>query len=354
MSATVTRQSDTAATADQPSLLLRRTRSRLTGLLLCIGLVAFLVLLSISVGAKPIPLDDVWTYLFAPTGAYDSDVVHSVRVPRTVAGVLVGAALGLAGALMQALTRNPLADPGVLGVNAGAFAGVVLAIGVFGVTAPSGYVWFALLGAAGTSVLVYVLGSGGRSQATPVRLALAGTAVGAALTAATSVVIVTDVQAFDQVRLWNLGSLAVQNTTTLWWILPFVVVGCVLGLLLGPSLNAVALGEDLGKALGARIGRTRVLTAVAVTLLCGAATALAGPIGFVGLMVPHAVRALIGPDQRWVLPYSTVAAVMLLLVSDIAGRLVAWPGEVEVGIVTAVVGGPVLVLLVRRRKLAQL
>ncbi|MQA81331.1 MAG: iron chelate uptake ABC transporter family permease subunit [Streptosporangiales bacterium] len=347
-------QADTPHGRAVPRASRRTLLTRTGGLLLGVAVLALLCLVSISVGAKSIPLTEVWSHLFSPVGSYDSDIVHTVRVPRTATGVVVGAALGLAGALMQALTRNPLADPGILGVNAGAFAGVVLSISMLGIDSPLGYIWFAFAGAAGTTVVVYVLGTLGRGGATPVRLALAGTAVGAALTALTSTIIVMDAFTFDRVRMWNLGSLAVENASVLFAVLPFIVVGCVLALALGPSLNAIALGEDLGRALGAHVGRTRALTAVAVTLLCGAATAVAGPIGFVGLMVPHAVRAVTGPDQRWVLPYSMVFAGVLLIASDIIGRVVARPGELEVGIVTAVLGGPALVLLVRRRKLAQL
>jgi iron complex transport system permease protein len=211
-----------------------------------------------------------------------------------------------------------------------------------------------MLGAAVVSVAVYVLGATGRGGATPVRLALAGTAISAALYAYTSARILLDTTTFDRYRFWQVGSLAGHDMTVFRQMLPFFAVGIALALTQARPLNALALGEDSGRALGAHVGRTRVLTAIAVTLLCGAATATAGPIAFVGLAVPHLVRALTGPDQRWVLPLSCVVAPALLLFGDVIGRIVVRPGELEVSIVTALLGAPVLVALVRRRRLAQL
>jgi iron complex transport system permease protein len=292
--------------------------------------------------------------LFDFNGSTDHIVIRDLRLPRTMLGVAVGAALGLAGALMQALTRNPLADPGLLGVNAGASAAVVVAIGFFGVRSLTGYVWFAFVGAAAISGAVYLLGATGRSGATPVRLALAGTAIGAALTAFISAVTLTNTEVFDRFRFWAVGSLAGREADVVTQVLPFLVAGLLLGLALARPLNAIALGEDTGKALGAHLGRTRILGAVAITLLCGAATAAVGPIGFIGLTIPHVARAITGPDQRWVLPYSVVLAPILLLGSDIIGRIVVPPSELEVGIVTAAVGAPFFIYLVRRRRIAQL
>ncbi|MFE3448239.1 FecCD family ABC transporter permease [Nonomuraea sp. NPDC059194] len=280
--------------------------------------------------------------------------IREVRVPRTILGLGVGAALGLAGALMQSLTRNPLADPGLLGINQGAALGATLAIGVLGLTNPAVYVWFAFGGAALASALAYALGSAARSGASPVRLALAGVALGMVFTAISQAILRMDSQAFDRMRFWLTGSLAAQTADVIMRLVPFMVAGIVLGLLLARPLNALALGEEAGRALGVAVGRTRVLTAVAVTLLCGAATAGAGPLWFVGLAVPHAVRAVVGPDQRWLLPYAAVLAPVVLLVADIAGRLVATPGEVQVGIMCAVIGAPVFILLARRRRLAAL
>ncbi|WP_245928694.1 FecCD family ABC transporter permease [Murinocardiopsis flavida] len=327
---------------------------RAGGLLAAIGALALCVMLSVSVGAKPIPLATVADALWNFDGGYDQSVIFELRLPRTILGVFVGMALGLAGALMQALTRNPLADPGVLGINAGAAAAVVVAIFVFGLTSVSAYVWFAFLGAAVAAVAVYTLGARGRSGATPIRLALAGTAVGAVLMGFIHGVIVTNNFVFDQIRFWQVGSLVGRDIGIFLKILPFLLVGIVVALFLGPALNAIALGEDLAAALGAHINRTRLVTALAIVLLCGGATAAAGPIGFVGLTVPHVARAIVGPDQRWLLPYSAVLAAILLTGADTLGRVVLPNGELEVGIITALVGAPVFIALVRRTKMASL
>lgn len=337
-----------------PPVRVRPTPVRVLGLVVALAVLALVVLLSVSVGAKPIPLDRVWDLVFRPDGSDDAIVVHDLRIPRTLLGLLVGAALGMGGALMQALTRNPLADPGLLGVNAGAAAAVVVAMAVLNTTSLMTYVWFAFLGAGLAAVVVYGLGSRGRSGATPVRMALAGTAVSFALYAFVRGVTLLKPEVFDQYRYWSVGALAGHDNALTAQIAPFIVVGLVLALLLARPLNALALGEEAGRALGANLGRTRLAGAVAVTLLCGAATAAIGPIVFVGLTVPHVARAITGPDQRWVLPYSMVLAPILLLGADVIGRVINRPGEIEVGIVTALIGAPVFIALVRRRRIAQL
>ncbi|RFU88089.1 iron ABC transporter permease [Streptomyces triticagri] len=338
--------------ADAPEVPVRRRSLRAAGLPLAVCLLVVVALASIALGAKSMSLDAVWHGLFHSTGTDEDVVVRQLRLPRTVLGLLVGAALGLCGAVLQALTRNPLADPGLLGINLGAAAAVVSAISFLGVTSFTGYVWFAFLGAAAVSVLVYVLG--GTRSATPARLALAGTAASAALYGYVHAVQLMDTAALDKMRFWSVGSLASASMTTVWQVLPFLATGLVLALALARPLNALALGDDTARALGARLQRTRVLAMTAATLLCGAATAACGPIVFVGLMVPHAVRALTGPDQRWILPYSAVLAPVLLLGSDVIGRLVTRPAELQVGIVTALLGGPVFIHLVRRRRQVQL
>ncbi|MBO0653253.1 iron chelate uptake ABC transporter family permease subunit [Streptomyces triculaminicus] len=307
---------------------------------------------SVAVGAKQIPLDRVWHGFFHYTGNETDVVVRDVRVPRTLLGLLVGAALGLAGTVMQALTRNPLADPGLFGINAGAAAAVVSGISFLGVSSLTGYVWLAFLGAAAVSVVVYALG--GSRGATPVRLALAGTAVTAALNGYVFSVQLLDTAALDRMRFWTVGSLASANSTVVTQVAPFIVAGVLLALTLARPLNALALGDDQARALGTRLTATRVLALAAVTLLCGAATAACGPVIFVGLMVPHVVRVFTGPDMRWILPYAAVLAPVLLLGSDIAGRVVVRPSELQVGIVTALLGGPLFIHLVRRRRMARL
>lgn len=339
-----------AETASTPPR--RRTARRATGLVVSLGVLLAIAAASIAIGAKPIPLDQVWHGLFHYTGSDTDVVIRDVRLPRTILGLLVGVGLGLAGAVIQALTRNPLADPGLLGLNAGASAAVVSAISFLGVTSLTGYVWFAFLGTAVVSVLVYALG--GSRSATPVRLALAGMAVYAALYGYVNAVELLDTAALDKMRFWTVGSLASANMTVVRQVAPFLLVGVVLAVLLGRSLNAVALGDDTARALGSNLNRTRALSMIAVTLLCGAATAACGPIAFVGLIVPHLVRALTGPDMRWILPYAAVLSPVLLLGADVIGRLVTRPAELQVGVVTTFIGGPLFIYLVRRRRMAQL
>jgi iron complex transport system permease protein len=255
---------------------------------------------------------------------------------------------------MQGATRNPLADPGILGVNAGASLAVVVAIHVFGIGAFSGYVWFALAGAAVVGALVYALGSMGRDGVTPIKLALAGAAVAAFLGSVTTAVLLLDVRTLDEFRFWTVGSIAGRDGAVARQVLPFLVLGAVLALGSARSLNSLSLGDDVARSLGLRISAARGVAALSVVLLCGGATAAAGPIGFVGLTVPHVARVLCGPDYRWVLPYSALLAPVLLLGADIVGRVVAPPAEIQVGVVTAAVGAPFFVALVRRRRLAQL
>ncbi|WP_416069670.1 FecCD family ABC transporter permease [Streptomyces sp. AK02-01A] len=321
-------------------------------MLLSFGILLLVCAASIAVGAKPLPLGDVWHGLFHDTGTASDVIVADVRLPRTVLGLLVGTALGLAGAVMQALTRNPLAEPGLLGVNAGAAAAVVSAISFLGVTSLTGYVWFAFLGAAVVSAVVYVLG--GSRGATPVRLALAGTAASAALFGYVNAVQLLDSAALDRLRFWTVGSLASAEMSTVGKVWPFIAAGVLLALLIARPLNAMELGDETARALGAHLTRTRVLAMLSVTLLCGAATAACGPIVFVGLMVPHLVRGITGPDLRWILPYAAVLSPVLLLGADVVGRVIARPSEIQVGIVTALIGGPVFIQLVRRKRMAQL
>ncbi|OLT36990.1 iron ABC transporter permease [Actinomadura sp. CNU-125] len=337
-------QSPPAAAADAPPSGPRRP-ARAAGLLGAAALLLVIVLLSLAIGAKPLSLGEAWNGLIDPASdAYT--VVHEMRLPRTLLGLLAGTALGLAGAVMQALTRNPLADPGILGINAGAAAVVVSAISFLGITSFTGFVWFAFAGAGLVAVLLYAVG-GGRG-ATPARLALAGSALNAALFSYVNAVQLLDTASLDRMRFWTVGSLAAAQDYTVVRVAPFVAAGLVMALLLARPLNAMAMGEDAARALGAPAARARGAAIVTVTLLCGAATAACGPIVFVGLMVPHFVRALTGPDLRWLLPYCAVLSPALMLGADVLGRVVVRPAELQVGVVMAVAGGPVFLYFVRR------
>ncbi|MEV4642541.1 iron chelate uptake ABC transporter family permease subunit [Actinoplanes sp. NPDC049548] len=324
------------------------------GLLACLGLLAVVCLLSIALGTRTVSLPAVWDAFFHYADTDDQSVVRDLRVPRTVLGLLAGVAFGLSGAVIQAVTRNPLADPQILGINAGAGLFVVFAVGMLGLTDLSQYLWFGFAGVAFALTVVYLLGSVGRAGATPVRLTLAGVALGAVMDGISGGIRLVRPRAFDYLRFWDVGALAGRPLEVAGTILPFVVAGTVLALVVARSLNAVALGDDLARTLGAGIGRTRVLATVSVMLLAGAATAAVGPIGFVGLMVPHIVRWVVGPDQRWIFVYTVVLGPVLLLLADIVGRLVVRPGELRVGVVTAFIGAPVLIWWVRRRRVSGL
>ncbi|MFI7350866.1 FecCD family ABC transporter permease [Streptomyces sp. NPDC049936] len=328
---------------------------------LTVGLCGLAVLLlavtalSLAVGSGDVSAHDLVHGLLDPDRSVRGQlVVQEVRIPRTLAGLLAGVALGLAGTVMQGVTRNPLADPGLLGINAGAAVAVVFAMSVLSLTEPGQYIWFGFLGACLAAVLVYGVASFGREGATPVKLALAGAAATALLVSVTDTILLTDSQTYDQFRFWQVGALDGRETDVLLQALPFVVAGAVLALGLGPRLNGLALGDDVARALGQRVAVARLAGAASTVLLCGAATAVAGPIAFVGLAVPHAVRVITGPDHRWILPYSALLAPVLLLVADVIGRVVAPPGEVQVGVVTAAVGCVPFILLVRRRGKAAL
>jgi len=307
--------------------------------------------LSTAVGSRNIPSDVV---LGALTGSGSdlsaATVVLDSRLPRTVIGLLAGVALGVSGALMQGVTRNPLADPGILGVTAGAAFAVAVAVAVLRISDASGYVWFAFGGALAGAVVVYLVGASGRGGASPARLTLAGLALGAVLSGVVSAMLLADPDGFTAMRAWESGSLEGRGWDGVAAVWPFLLVGLALAAVVSVSLNAVVLGDDLAAALGAHVGRTRVLAVIAVALLAGGATAVAGPIAFVGLMIPHVARRLVGPDQRWIVAVSVVAGPILLLGADVVGRVVLRPGELPAGIVTACIGAPVLIALARRQR----
>lgn len=323
--------------------------------LACAAVLLVLVLVSFGVGTKPLAPSTTWAALFS-FDASNSDhlLVRHLRLPRTLLALVVGACLGIAGVIMQALTRNPLADPGILGVNAGAAAAIAAAIAYLGVVSVTGYMWFGMAGAAVGALAVYLLG-GLRRGANPVRLVLAGAALSIVLLAITQIILVnSDELVFNQYRHWVIGSLQGRGANVLLPVTLLAVLGVGVALSLTKALNAAVLGEELSRALGANPVKVWALSAVAVVITAGAATAAAGPIGFVGLTTPHLARLITGPDHRWVLPVSMLFAATLILGADVLGRVVAPPGEVGVGIMAALIGGPFFVYLVRNRKLVQL
>ncbi|MBD0424904.1 iron ABC transporter permease [Streptomyces sp. TRM S81-3] len=310
---------------------------------------ALAMLLSLAVGARPIAPSAVFDALLHGGHGEAAEVVREMRLPRTLVGVLVGAGLALAGTVLQGITRNPVADPGILGVSQGASVGVVLAIAFAGVHTLTGYVWFAFAGAALASVAVYAVAAGGRGGATPVKLALGGAAINALLVAVVTAVLTTKAAALDKFRFWQIGSLSGRDAQVVGQVWPFLLVGLVLVLSVARGLDALALGDDVARGLGQRVAVVRIVGGLGATVLTGVGVAAAGPIAFVGLAVPHIARAIVGGDHRWVLPLAALIGPVMLLVSDVAGRIVFPPGEVPAGVTTALIGVPFLVLLVRRK-----
>jgi len=325
------------------------------GFFVLLAVVVAVSFVSITLGSRSITLSTIVDALlhFDPTSA-EQTVVREMRVPRTLLGLVAGAALGLSGAILQGVTRNPLADPGIMGINAGAAAFIVVGTSIIGAQTVGVYVWFAFAGAAVAVVSVYGIASFGREGATPVKLALAGAAVTASLSSLTSAIVMTNVDALNELRFWQVGSLAGRYMPVFWQTAPFMLVGIVAALSMGRVLNGLALGEDVARALGQRVGLTRLLLFGTVAVLCGAATAACGPIVFVGLVVPHLARMICGPDYRWILAYSLLLSPILLLVADIIGRTIVAPGELQVGVVLGVLGAPAFIALVRYRRLTEL
>lgn len=327
----------------------RASRRRTAWLLGCAAMLLIAVLLSLAVGSRQIAPAEVVRALVRHGTSPDAQLVRSLRVPRTLIGILAGAALGIAGTVMQGITRNPIAEPGILGVSQGASAGVVCAIAFLGVHGLTGYIWFAFAGAALAAVAVYAVAAGGYRGASPVKLALSGAAMNAFLAAIVSGVVTTDAHALDEFRFWQVGSLSGRDADVVGQIWPFVLVGLVLVAVAARGLDALALGDDAARNLGHNVGLLRVQGAVAATVLTGAAVSAAGPIAFTGLAVPHIARALVGTAHRWVLPAAALLGPVMLLVSDVIGRVVFPPSEVPVAVMTALLGVPFLIVLVRRR-----
>lgn len=317
-----------------------------------LGLFLFLLLiaaLSLLVGAKSIPVSVVLDALSGQCRSADCTIVLDARLPRTLAGLLAGGALGVAGALMQTLTRNPLADPGLLGVNAGASFAIVIGAALWGASSSLSLLGFAFAGALCASLIVAFTGSAGGGQLSPVRLTLAGVALTAVLEGFTSGVSLLNPVVYDRLRFWQAGSLDIRTLSTLKIIVLPVLSGMALALGLSRALNSLSMGSDTATALGSRVARTQLLGLLVITVLCASATAAVGPIAFIGLMMPHMARWLVGADHRWSLPVTLLATPALLLFADIIGRLIV-PGELRVSVVSAFLGAPVLIVLVRRAR----
>ncbi|MFD5455413.1 FecCD family ABC transporter permease [Streptomyces olivaceus] len=308
---------------------------------------------SLAFGSRDVAWSDVWSALGGADQTLEEAAVTK-RVPRTLLAVVVGAALGVSGTVMQGVTRNPLADPGILGVNMGASLAVVTAIAHFGLASASGYIWVAMTGAALTAGFVYTVGSLGRGGATPLKLALAGAAISAALASLVSAVVLPRNDISDTFRLWQIGGVGGASYSQLGSVVPFLAAGFLLCLASARALNSLALGDDLAAGLGERVALVRATSALGAVVLCGASTAVAGPIAFVGLLVPHTCRLLVGVDHRWLLPFAALGGAVLLTAADVVGRVVARPSEIDVGILTAIIGAPFFIHIVRRQKVRSL
>lgn len=321
---------------------------------ICVILLGATLIASLVFGSRPVRFHELIDGLFHPeVDSYGANIVRK-RISRTVFSLLCGAALGISGALMQSVTRNPLADPSILGVNTGASLFVVCGIAFLNISSANQYIWLALAGAAITAVFVFGIGSMGRGGATPIKLVLAGAAISAALSSLVTAIMIPRSYVMDQFRFWQVGSVGSATWSGISTFIPFLIVGVIIALLTAPALNALALGDDVATGLGVRTGTLRFIAALAGVLLCGAATALAGPIGFIGLLSTHVIRLILGPDLRYVIPMSAIAGAIILTISDVGGRLISNPGELEVGVVTAFIGAPILIILAMRSKVRSL
>lgn len=312
------------------------------------------IISSLLFGSRVISWEDLVDGLFhSQVDSHEANVVRQ-RVVRTIFSLMTGAALGVSGALMQSVTRNPIADPSILGVNTGASLFVVSGIAFLHISAPSQYIWLAIAGAMVTAILVYSIGSMGSGGATPLKLVLAGAATSAIFSSLVSAIMIPRTNVMDQFRFWQVGSTGSGTWDSVWTFLPFLVAGFLIAIFTAPALNAMLLGDEVAASLGVRIGFIRLLAAFGAIVLCGAATALAGPIGFVGLLATHVIRLIIGPDMRYLIPMSALAGAAVLTLSDVCGRLLGSPGELEVGVVTAFIGAPILIFITMKAKVREL
>ena len=323
-------------------------------IILCLTLLSIMAIFSISLGAKSIAFTKVIDVLLGNDPDSLETAIILQRIPRTVFGILAGGALGISGALMQSITRNPIADPSILGVNTGASLFVVAGIAFFNITVAYQYIWLAIIGAGVTAVFVYSVASMGKDGATPLKLALSGSAVSIVLGSLVSTIMLPNNRVMEAFRFWQVGSIGSATWESIMLISPFLIVGFIISMFISGYLNNLALGDEAATALGTNVVMTRTIGALSSVLLCGATTALAGPIGFVGLIIPHIIRLIFGSEMSKMLPLSFLGSAILMLVSDIIGRIISLPGETEVGIVTAVIGAPVFILAIRKGRVKSL
>ncbi|MEU7616365.1 iron ABC transporter permease [Micromonospora rifamycinica] len=331
----------------------RPARTRLAWLLAVLAALVLALVASVAFGSRIVGWADITAALGGTDDTLDQAAVVK-RLPRTVLAALVGAALALSGTVMQGVTRNPLADPGILGVNMGAMLAIAVAMTTVGLYTATMYIWVAIAGAAVSAMFVYAVGSLGRGGATPLKIALAGAATSAALASLVVAVVLPRGDVAENFQSWQVGGVGGASWDSIGQVLPFLLAGLAVCLLCARALNSLALGDDLAAGLGERVALVRGIAAAGAVVLCGAATAVAGPIAFVGLIVPHLCRLLVGLDHRWLLPFATLVGAVLLTVADVAGRVVNRPDEIAAGIVTALIGAPFFIYIVRRQKAREL
>ncbi|NRT92031.1 FecCD family ABC transporter permease [Clostridium beijerinckii] len=315
-----------------------------------IFLLGICVIISLAFGSKNIGISQAINALLNSDDTSFAALVVRERIPRTIFSIMAGASLGISGALMQSITRNPIADPSILGVNTGASLFVVIGIAFFNINSANEYIWIALVGAGITSIFVYTIASIGSGGMTPIKLALAGSATSAVLTSLVSVIILPRSEVMDAYRFWQVGSVSGATWESISLILPFLIIGLIISIISAPALDILALGDEVATGLGVNIGIIRIICAIAGVILCGATTAIAGPIGFVGLMVPHSIRLIFGSNLRGLVPMSAIGGAVLLTISDVLGRVIGTPGELQVGIITAFLGAPILIIIARKAK----
>ncbi len=315
-----------------------------------IFLLIICLMLSLAFGSKNVGFSQAINALINSDDMSFSAIVVRERIPRTIFSVMAGASLGISGALMQSITRNPIADPSILGVNTGASLFVVIGIAFFNINSANEYIWIALAGAGITSIFVYGIASMGSGGMTPIKLALAGSATSAVLTSLVSVIILPRSEVMNAYRFWQVGSVSGATWDSINLILPYLIIGLIISIISTPALDVLALGDEVATGLGVNIGIIRIICAIAGVILCGAITAIAGPIGFVGLMIPHSIRLILGANLRGLVPMSAIGGAVLLTISDVLGRVIGSPGELQVGIITAFFGAPILIIIARKAK----